>query len=417
LDIRQNGDCAVGENQILRKLSLLLIPVLLVIGWAFLRRSAPPEVPFTRAITETLVSTLATNGKVEPVESASVRAEAPGTVEEVHVERGKVVVKGQLLVTLDASEAQSSLTSAQARIAQARSELETLSKGGRATEQAEIESGIARARADLAIAQREFEATRRLVEKKAATKAELDTAQEAVNRAALQIQAFERRRSSLVTAPDKAAAEARLHEAQAGAAAALRRIETAQIRSPMAGVVYHLEVKRGAYVNPGDLIAQVGRLDQLRVIVYVDEPELGRVAKGMPVTITWDAIPGREWTGTVEDVPLQVVPLGTRQVGEVICTIANPDMSLIPGTNVNAEIRSSVVQNAITLPKEALRRQSEDTGVLKLQGDKIVWQEVKLGVSNVTRVQISQGISQGDAVALPVDQPLASGDEVRPVFP
>jgi HlyD family secretion protein len=401
----------------LRKLWLLLIPVVLAIGWFFLGRPAPPEVPFTKAATETLVSTLGTNGKVEPVESASVRAEASGAVQTIHVERGQTVVKGQLLVTLSANEAQTELASAQSRITQARSELETLSKGGSATEQAEIASGIARARADLAIAQHEYEATRRLLEKKAATQAEVDAARVAVNRAELQIQAFERRRSSLVTAPDKTAAEARLREAQSTAAAALRRIETAQLRSPMAGVVYHLEVKPGAYVNPGDLIANIGRLDQLRVIVYVDEPELGRVAIGMPVTITWDAIPGRQWTGAVEKAPLQVIPLGTRQVGEVICTIANPDMSLVPGTNVNAEIRSSVVQNAVTLPKEALRREGNDTGVLRLEGEKVVWRKVKLGVSSVTRVQILEGISPGDAVAIPIDQPLKSGDEVRPLFP
>ena len=63
----------------------------------------------------------------------------------------------------------------------------------------------------------------------------------------------------------------------------------------MAGVVYGREVRPGSYVNAGDLIANIGRMDRLRVRVYVDEPELGRVAEGQPVTITWDALPGRQW--------------------------------------------------------------------------------------------------------------------------
>jgi HlyD family secretion protein len=395
---------------------LLLISVVLLIGWVLLRGSTPPQVPFTKVTRETLVSTLSTNGKVEPVESAAVRAEGSGPIQAIHVERGQAVVKGQLLVTLSANEAQTELAAAQSRITQAKAELETMSRGGRASEQAEIESGLARARVDLANAQREHEALRRLAEKKAATQGELNAAREAVERAELQIQALERRRSSLVTSPDKSAAQARLEEAQSVASAAVRRIEAAQIRSPMAGVVYHLEVKPGAYVNPGDLVAQVGRLNQLRVIVYVDEPELGRVEKGMPVTITWDALPGRQWTGTVEKAPLQVVALGTRQVGEVICTIENPDMSLIPGTNINAEIRSRVVQNALTLPKEALRRERNDTGVLELEGSKLAWRKVQVGESSVTRVQILEGVAEGDAVALPVDRQLKSGDEVTPVF-
>jgi HlyD family secretion protein len=401
----------------LRKLWWLLIPVLVLFGWLFARNSTPPETPFTKGTRETLVSTLNTNGKVEPVASAAVRAEGSGAVETIHVERGQAVVQGQLLVTLNAAQAQTELSSAQSKIAQAKAELETLSGGGRAPEQAEIESGLARARADLANARREHDALRRLVEKKAATQAELTAAREAIERAELQIHALDRKRSSLVTAPDRTVAQARLQEAQSGASAAMQRIAMAQVRSPMAGIVYHLEVRPGAYVNPGDLIAQVGRLNQLRVIVYVDEPELGRVQKGMPVTITWDALPGRQWKGTVEKAPLQVVALGTRQVGEVICTIENPDMSLIPGTNINAEIRSAVVENAITLPKEALRRQGNETGVLILEGKKVTWRKVRIGASSVTRVQILEGLAEGDAAALPVERQLKSGDEVTPVFP
>jgi HlyD family secretion protein len=136
----------------------------------------------------------------------------------------------------------------------------------------------------------------------------------------------------------------------------------------------------------------------------------------MPVRITWDAMPGREWKGFVESVPLQVVPLGTRQVGEVLCTIDNPDLTLIPGTNINAEIISSTVENAVTVPKEALRRQGPDTGVFVLgEGNRLAWRAVKLGVSSVTRVQIVSGLKPGESVALPVERPIKAGDEVRPI--
>jgi HlyD family secretion protein len=402
---------------ILRKLLWLSIPVLVLLGWLLARNSMPSEVPFTKATRETLVSTLNTNGKVEPVESAAVRAESSGAIEAIHVERGQTVVQGQLLVTLNSSHAKTELSSAQSKIAQATADLETVNSGGRASEQAEIESGLARAHADLTNARREHDALQRLVEKKAATQADLTVARQAVQRAELQIRALELKRNSLVTDSDRKAAHARLQEAQNAASAAMQRIAMAQVRSPMAGIVYSLDVKPGAYVNPGDLIAQVGRLNQLRVIVYVDEPELGRVQKGMPVTITWDALTGRQWKGTVERAPLQVVALGTRQVGEVICTIENPDLSLIPGTNINAEIRSAVVENAITLPKEALRRQGNETGVLKLEANKVVWRKVRIGASSVTRVQVIEGVSEGDALALPVDRPLQTGDEVTPLFP
>jgi multidrug efflux pump subunit AcrA (membrane-fusion protein) len=185
----------------------------------------------------------------------------------------------------------------------------------------------------------------------------------------------------------------------------------------MSGILYQLDIRQGAYLNPGDLVGSIGRLNQLRVIVYVDEPDLGRVAKAMPVTISWDALPGRQWKGTVEKLPTQIVPLGTRQVGEVICVIENPDLTLVPGTNVNAEIRSQVVENALAIPKESIRRQGTESGVLKLQGERVVWHPLKLGTASVNRAQVTEGLSEGDFVAMPVDRPLKANDAVRPRYP
>jgi RND family efflux transporter MFP subunit len=244
----------------------------------------------------------------------------------------------------------------------------------------------------------------------------LNATREAVQRAELQIQSYERRRSALVTVNDRTIADARVRDAQALAEAASRRIELSEIRSPMSGILYQLDIRQGAYLNPGDLVGSVGRLNQLRVVVYVDEPDLGRVAKAMPVTITWDALAGRQWKGTVEKLPTQIVPLGTRQVGEVICVIENPDLTLVPGTNVNAEIRSQVVENALAIPKEAIRREGTQSGVLELQDKRVVWHPVKLGTASVSRVQVIEGLSEGDFVAMPVDRPLKTNDAVRPQY-
>ena len=389
----------------------------LLVGWLVARGTRPSEVPFIRAIRETIVSTLNTNGKVEPIEWAAAHAEVGGPIAQVHVERGQAVRKGQLLLTIGLPEVRSDLASAQARIEGARAELERLNQGGRASDRAEIESGIARAKTELANAQTEYATLQRLIAKNAATKADLEAARQAVEKAQQQIQTLERRRSSLVGEPDKAAAEARLQEALSGANAASQRLAMGEVHSPASGILYRLDVRAGGYINPGDLIGEIGRLNQLRVRVYVDEPDLGRVEKAMPVTITWDALPNRQWKGFVEKVPLQVVPLGTRQVGEVICTIDNPDLTLIPGTNVNAEIRSKVAENALTVPKEVIRRQGSELGVFSLDGDRLVWRPVHTGVSSVTRVQITEGLKQGDPVALPIERTLKTGEEVRAVFP
>ena len=401
----------------LKRLLLILVPVAILAAWLISRNGDVPQISFARVLRETLISTLNTNGKVEPIEWSAIRSETAGAVDKVNVVKGQAVATGQLLVELDAGPARDDLASAQAKIAQANAERQVLSTGGRSTEIAEIESGLAAARASLVSARRELEATERLVAKQAATSGDLNAAREAVQKLELQIQSYERRRNALVAPTDRTIADARVRDMQALAAAASRRIELSQIRSPLSGTLYQFDIRNGAYLNPGDLVGSVGRLDKVRVIVYVDEPDLGRVAKGMAVTISWDALPGRHWKGVVEKTPTQIVPLGTRQVGEVNCIIDNPEGTLIPGTNINAEITSQVVENALTIPKEVMRREGTQAGVFKLQGDRIVWQPVKTGATSVNRVQVLEGLNDGDAVALPVDRPLTSNTQVKPIFP
>ena len=189
------------------------------------------------------------------------------------------------------------------------------------------------------------------------------------------------------------------------------------VRAPIAGAIYGLAVRAGGYVNPGDLLANVGNLDRLRVRLYVDEPELGRVAEGQPVTITWEALPGKQWNGSVERKPSSIQPLGSRQVGEVLCWIDNPGHKLIPGTNVDATIRTAVVEDARTVPKETLRHDARGSFVFRLQGEMVERRAVETGISSVSEVQITAGLSDGDRVALPSDVPLRSGDRVTPQFP
>ncbi len=401
----------------LKRLLLILVPVAILAAWLISRRGDVPQVSFARVSRETLISTLNTNGKVEPIEWTAVRSETAGAVDKVNVVKGQAVARGQLLVELDAGQMRGELASAQAKIAQANAERQVLSTGGRSTEIAEIESGLAAVRASLVNARRELEATGRLVAKQAATSSELNTAREAVQKLELQIQSYDRRRSALVAPTDRTIADARVRDMQALADAASRRIELSQIRSPLAGILYQFDIRTGAYMNPGDLVGSVGRLDKVRVIVYVDEPDLGRVSRGMAVAISWDALPGRHWKGVVEKTPAQVVPLGTRQVGEVNCIIDNPEATLIPGTNINAEIVSQVVENALTIPKEVMRREGTQTGVFKLQGDRIVWQPVKTGATSVNRVQVLEGLNDTDAVALPLDKQMTSNEQVKPIFP
>ena len=398
----------------MKKLLLLalLAGVAAVIVWGVLRKSDPPKVSFARVKRQTLVSALPTNGKVEPSVWQAVRAETGGTVSRAPVEDGQTVAAGAVLASIADPSLQAEIDAAQAKLNEARANLASQEAGGKPAEFTDIENSLARARLLLVQEQVALATLERLVARHAATQQEVDAARDRVQQSELEIAGLEKRKHSLVSPTEVAAARARVGDAETALHLAQRREALSLVRSPMAGVVYGREVRQGSYLNAGDLVANVGRMDRLLVRVYVDEPELGRVAVAQPVTITWDALPGRQWHGQVDKKPVAVQALGTRQVGEVVCSIANEGRALIPGTNVNAEIRTAVVENAMVIPKETLRHDAQGDYVLALKGGTVERRAVKQGASSITLVQVLEGLGDADAVALPSDTPLKDGDRV-----
>ncbi len=396
-------------------IGLVLLVGLLVV-WTFARRSGPVEVKFYRVTRETLVSSVSTNGKVEPLEWASARAAVAGTVDKIYVERGQSVHAGDPLAGLDTTAAEAALAEASAKVAQARSELQLMTSGGRPAELSDIEGQLDRARLDLQVAQRDYDSLNRLLGKHAATVKEVTDAAARVNQLHIQIQSLEQRRKNLVAPEDRALAQAKLREAQAAESAASHTLDLSTVRAPIDGVVYEFDLHTGMYLAVGALVANVGKLNPVRVTVYVDEPDLGRVKRDDPVVITWDGLPDRKWRGRVDKPATQVMMLGSRQVGEVGAIIENPGHDLLPGTNIDAEIQAGSAVDALSIPKEAVRRRNEQTGVMLLENGRIVWRPVELGITTLLRAQVVSGLKEGDGVAGTVNPALTDGERVKPVF-
>jgi HlyD family secretion protein len=399
---------------------LILLLVLLTIGvivvFGFLR-SSPAEVPFGRASRQDLVSTLVTNGQVAPQRFSEIRAESGGRVNSIKVRQGEHVSAGGLVLSLDSTDAAARIAEAQVALRSAEERLNQIRAGGPPLAQAEMESGIASVELDLAAAKRDAASLRKLVAQEAATPEELRIQEARVASLQSRLEGLRKQRSSLVAPADQASAEAAVSQARATLVVAHRNAAQRSLRSPIAGTLYEFLVQDGTWLNPGDLVGKVGDLEQVRVSVYVDEPELGKVKMGQPVTIRWDARPGQTWTGEVNQLPARIQSFGTRQVGEVVCLIANPGADLLPGTNVNVEIESARVAGALVIPKQALRRRLGADGVWKLVDGTVRWQEIRTGISNLTAVEVREGLVEGDSAALIYDRELKEAMPVRPVYP
>ncbi len=381
------------------------------------RRRVVTPVRAEKVVRQEIASAISTNGKIEPINSFEAHAPAPATVNKVLVAEGDHVKAGQLLVKLDDAEARSQAAHALAQLRSAEAALSGTKAGGTQEELLTIRADLTKAQAERDEAQRNLQATQKLQQSGGASPAELEAAQSRLKKAEADVQLLQGKLSGRYSSPEVARVEASAAEARAAYAAAQELLHHSNVTAPFAGTVYQLPVKPGGYVNGGDLLVQVANLEKVRVRAFVDEPEIGRLAKGQKVEIKWDAIPGRTWDGSLTRVPTSVTMVGTRTVGEITSEIDNSDRKLLPNVNVNVSIIAARHDNALTVSREAVHDVEGKRYVYKIEDEKILAQEVQTGLSSLTRVEVLKGIPEGAVIALGAinAQPLRNGMDIKVV--
>ena len=116
-------------------------------------------------------------------------------------------------------------------------------------------------------------------------------------------------------------------------------------------------------------------------------------------------------------VPTTINVHGTRYVGEITCTINNSDLKLLPNTNVNVNVVTAKDENALTVPREAIHQEDGQRYVFQIVGDHLERRPVQTSISNLTSVEVTQGLPNNAMVALSTtdNKPLRNGLPVRVV--
>jgi HlyD family secretion protein len=411
--VRQNQNN--GRRRVVIIVALVVAALLLFTG--INRRRVVTPVRAEKVVRQEIASVISTNGKIEPINSFEAHAPAPATVNKVLVSEGDHVKAGQLLVKLDDAEARSQAARALAQLRSAEAALSGIKAGGTQEELLTSRADLTKAQAERDDAQRNLLAVQKLRQNGAASPAEVEAAQNRLKKADADVQLLQAKVSGRFSSPEVAKVEASAAEARAAYTAAQEVLRHSNVTAPFAGTVYQLPVKPGSYVNGGELLVQVANLDKVRVRAFVDEPEIGRLAKGQQVEIKWDATPGRTWEGTLTRVPTSVTMVGTRTVGEITSEIDNSDRKLLPNVNVNVSIISARHDNALTVSREAVHDMDGKRYVYKIENEKTLAQEVQTGLSSLTRVEVLKGVPEGAVIALGAinAQPLRSGMDIKVV--
>ncbi len=404
------------RNRIL--LYLALAGALAYAGIELSGRKPVPKISAVMPMRENLVSSISSNGKVEPIAPYVMRAQLDTFVDRVRATEGQSVKKGQVILELDVKDAAARLSEAKGKLLKAQDDLRAAKAGGRADEAARVAGDLAKMQAERDRLQKNHEGLQRLIAQQAATRDELAAndlaltkAQAEVTRLTAAKQEFER---SVKLDTDQAAL--RVQQIQNEAAALEEKVRQGRITAPADGTLYSMPVKAGDYVKLGDLLAEMADLHKVRVRVFIDEPELGALEANEPVKISWDALPSRTWMGKTEIIPKQVVPHGTRSVGELLCAVNNDKLELLPNINVNVRINSRERIGVLSVPRGAVAAEGgrryvfvvkrNQLGVSKGTLEK---REIRVGIADATNYEVVSGLQESDLVALPGDVDLRDG--------
>lgn len=302
-------------------------------------------------------------GPLEPWRVVEVRAQVPGVVSDLRVDRGDAVGQGTTLARIEAEGIRGAAASARAQ--------------------------VAAAEANVALANRQLESARRLHEAGAMSDIEFQQAQTAYQ-----------------------AARAQLSAAQAGALGASENASRANVTSPISGEVSARMVSQGEAVNPGQPLFTVVNTNQLELKGSIPVNQAARIRAGMPVEFTIDAYPGRVFSGSVARVEPTADP-STRQVG-VYVRLNNPGRAIVGGVFAVGRILTGEQTTTVVVPMSALRGGENDPHVFAIRDGRATRVSVQPGARNEAEgvVEIASGLSAGETVIVAPGE-IRDGAEVR----
>jgi HlyD family secretion protein len=393
--------------------ALLLTAILVFVSG----RGGTARVAVASVKRENLSSVVSSNGKVEPVTPISLRASFPTFVMKVNAVEGQHVKRGQLLYVLDDAGLAAELAQARADLDTEEEALRVAKSGGRADQIAKIAADLQKALAAREQLRRDNESLMKLVAQKAATPHEFEENRLALAQAEADVQSLEKAKQTYVNQAqlDTERVTLLVEHARNQVRDLEQKVSSTRGIAPADATLYSLPIHQGDFVKEGDLLAEMADMHHVRVRAFIDEPELGQIDVNQAVEIFWDAHPDRVWSGRTELVPKQVVARGTRNVGELLCSVSNDRLDLIPNTTVDVRIHISERPNVLVIPRGALFIDGARRFVFLVQNDRLHRHDITVGIANPTMIEIVSGLQEGDQVALPGDISFKENLRIRPV--
>ena len=400
-----------------RTLIVLLVVLIGVSAFLFVRRTnADTASQFQTATIERgdLTATIGATGTVRAKQTAVLIWQAAGTVDTVNVKVGDNVPADFVMAYLAKTSLPQSVIMAEADLVTSQKELNDLLNSTTAQAEAAVALRDAQEVYDKAANWREelngkidikeirykkiygrtvpiLKEYRGYASKETIAKADEDLA---LAQAKLEDAQREFDRLNTGNLPEIAAAQARVDAAQA-------TLNLARVIAPFAGTVTESYPLSGDQVGAGATAFRLDNLSSLLLDVEVSEVDINNVSLGQPVTLSFDAILGKEYHGEV----VEVAQTGAVNQGvvnfKVTVELTDADQDVKPGMTAAVNIVVNEMQDVVLVPNRAVRLVDGKRVVYLLKEDQPVKTEISLGPSSDTMSAMTGGgVKEGDTVIL-----------------
>lgn len=375
----------------------LFIVILLII--IAVSTSKGPEMEVLEAKKGQISEMVEDTAYVQAVNDYKIEAPLNGRIIDLNIDYGDEVQEGQLLLSLENLELESEVESSKSQLAQAKADL----RSGEIT--------LNSLRVQLDEARKDLKRKTVLLEAQAIAQADYDTAvsnlaslensvtaQEAyINNIRLRIQELEQLNQNLAS-----------------------RKEQLAVNSPMNGLVLDLPVKEGQVVAPGSLLIQLGSIAQLEVRAEILSDDLADVKTGQTVYITAAVLGEKRLKGKVTQIYPQAQEktsaLGVVQRRVPVIISLDKSANLRPGYEVRAAIETAAKDEVIIVPRESVRTaENANYQVIAVINGQVEYKEVKTGLKNQDRIEITEGLEAGDKIIRDAGSNIAEGKKVKAV--
>ena len=361
---------------------------------------APRAVRLVTATREAVPRTVEATGTLAADEQVVLGTKVPGRLSEIAVDLGSRVPKGQVIGRIDPSDYQHRLDQAVAALQQARARLGLSPTGTDDRVDPEQTAVVRQARAVLDEAKLNLERTNRLWEQQFIARAQLDTAQFAVQAAEGRFQdALEEVRNR----------QAILVQRRAEVDLARQQLADTAIASPIDGAVSQRQASPGEYLAAGAPVATLVRTHPLRLRVSVPEREAAAVKIGQPVRVRVEGDP-TVYRGAVVRLSPQIAELNRTLLIEA--EVPNEKGALRPGSFALVDVVTDADQQIVTVPLSAVVVFAGVEKIISVKDGKSVELRVQTGRRQGERVEVLSGVQAGQPVVVEPGN-LAGGQPVK----